>query len=96
MNERRVNLRTVALSTRARLETKVEERYGWALSKSHEEVRELKTKLDDEQYAHQLAKEALLFVAGEKTRTKGQCMRLCSELPHRNPCHETPAPGLPL
>ena len=36
MNERRMNLRTVSASTRARLETQVDERHSRALTQSHE------------------------------------------------------------
>ena len=59
MNERRVNLRTVTSSTRKRLEMKVEERHGLALSESHDEILDLKNTLEDERYEHLLAKEAV-------------------------------------
>jgi hypothetical protein len=68
MNERRMNLRTVSVSTRARLETQVDERHGRALTQSHEEVRELQKKLEEEQYAHLLAKEAVVLRAKNQKR----------------------------
>ena len=71
MNERRVNLRTVTSSTRKRLEMKVEERHGWALSESHGEILDLKSTLEDERYEHLLAKEALaLRVKKQKAKDK--------------------------
>jgi hypothetical protein len=68
MNERRMNLRTVSASTRARLETQVDERHGRALTQSQEEVRELQTKLEEERYAHLLAKEAVVLRAKNQKR----------------------------
>ena len=61
MNERRVNLRTMSSSAKERLENKVEERHGWALTKKQEQLREVKSQLEDERYEHGLEKEGLLM-----------------------------------
>ena len=74
MNERRVNLRTVTASTRARLETTVEERHGWALTQSHEKVQELRQELDDEKYAHLLRQEALSLRLSEQKQKGKECL----------------------
>jgi hypothetical protein len=57
-NARRVNLCTMSVRQLQRLETKVDERHGWALARSHEEVLalELEDKLEDQKYEHLLAK----------------------------------------
>jgi chromosome segregation ATPase len=50
---------------------KVEERHGWALSESHDEILDLKSTLEDERYEHLLAKEALaLRVKKQKAKDK--------------------------
>jgi hypothetical protein len=51
-----------------RLESKVEERHGWALARSHEEVRALEDKLDEHNYDHMLEKEALVLRAKQQKR----------------------------
>jgi hypothetical protein len=73
-NSRRVNLRTMSARQLQRLETKVDERHGWALARSQEEVRALKDTLDEHNYNydHLLEKEAFGGVAGETTKKKGQ------------------------
>jgi hypothetical protein len=65
-NKARVNLRTMSAGQLRRLEEKVEERQGWALTRSREEVRELAQKIDDLDYEHLLVKEAI------RLRTKTQ------------------------
>ncbi len=59
-NARRVNLRTMSARQLDRLETKVDERHGWALARSDEEARALEDKLDEHNYDHLLEKEALV------------------------------------
>jgi hypothetical protein len=59
MNERRLNLRTISVRTRARLEKKVDEQHGWALKQSDEEAFDLKAKLEDETYEHLLEREVV-------------------------------------
>ena len=68
-NARRVNLRTMSARQLDRLESKVDERHGWALARSHEEVRALEDKLGEHNYDHMLEKEALVL------RTKQQKKR---------------------
>jgi hypothetical protein len=51
-----------------RLETKVDERHGWALARSHEEVRALKDTLDEHNYDHLLEKEALVLRAKQQKK----------------------------
>jgi hypothetical protein len=62
-NKARVNLRTISAGQLQRLEEKVEERHGWALTRSREEVRELEDKIDDLDYEHLLEKEAIILRA---------------------------------
>jgi hypothetical protein len=58
-NKSRVNLRTMSAGQLRRLEEKVEDRQGWELTRSREEVRELTQKIDDLDFEHFLEKEAL-------------------------------------
>jgi hypothetical protein len=61
-------LRTMSARQLQRLETKVDERHGWALARSHEEVLALEDKLEDEQYDHLLVKQALVLRAKEQKK----------------------------
>ncbi len=75
-NKSRVNLRTMSAVQLNRLETKVEERNGWALTRSREEVLELKAKLEDTDYEHLLEKEAIMLQKkGVTLRAKNQRMK---------------------
>jgi hypothetical protein len=70
-NKSRMNLRTMSAGLLNRLETKVEERNDWALTRSREEVLELKEKLEDQDYEHLLEKEAVMLRAKkQKQRAK--------------------------
>ncbi len=70
-NSRRVNLRTMSARQLQRLETKVDERHGWALARSQEEVETLKDTLAEHNYDHLLEKEALVLRAKQqKKRTR--------------------------
>jgi hypothetical protein len=83
MNERRLNLRTVSASTRARLETQVDERHGRALMQSHEEVRELQAKLEEERYDHLLAKEAVVLRAKTQQRKDKEAITQAQDKQHK-------------
>ena len=65
-SEGRFNLRTMSARTKERLQMGVEERHGWTLRTSREEVKHLKEQLLDEQYSHLLDKEAV----GMRARTQ--------------------------
>ena len=67
-NARRVNLRTMSARQLQRLETKVDERHGWALARSHEEVLALEDKLEDQKYDHLLVKQAVVLRAKEQKK----------------------------
>ena len=73
-NERRVNLRTMSARQLQRLETKVDERHGWALARSEEEVRELKDTLDEHNYEHLLEKEALVLRAKQQKKKEKESL----------------------
>jgi archaellum component FlaC len=64
-----MNLRTITGETRARLEHSVEVRHGRALQKSQQEVQDLKTQLEEEEYILRLEKE------GVTLRAKNQRMK---------------------
>jgi hypothetical protein len=83
MNERRMNLRTVSASTRARLETQVDERHGRALTQSHEEVRELQKNLEEERYAHLLAKEAVVLRGKNQKRKDKEALTQAQDKQHK-------------
>ncbi len=59
----RLNLRTMSAGTKERLEMRVEERHGWALTTSRQEVERLQEQLLEEQYGHLLDKEAAVMRA---------------------------------
>ncbi len=58
-NKSRINLWTMSAGQLKRLEEKVDERHGWALAESQEEVREATRQLEEERYEHVLEKEGL-------------------------------------
>jgi hypothetical protein len=62
-NMARLNLRTMSARQLDRLQTKVEKRHGWALTRSREEVRELEQNKEDQDYEHLLEKEAIILRA---------------------------------
>ncbi len=68
-HEQRVNLRIVSARTRERLSKKVEEKHGFALQRSEEEVEKLKTQIEEVQYGAMLDKEAVIMRA-QKQRKK--------------------------
>jgi hypothetical protein len=55
LNAARLNLRRMSARQRERLEITVEEPHDWALSQSHEKVRELQQELKEEMYEHLLS-----------------------------------------
>jgi hypothetical protein len=55
-----------------RLEEKIDERHGWALAQTHEDLREATSLLEDERYEHGLEKEGLLM----RLRTQKQKEKL--------------------
>jgi hypothetical protein len=59
----RLNLRTMSAGTKERLEMRVEERHGWALTTSRQEVEHLKEQLLEEEHGHMLDKEAAVMRA---------------------------------
>jgi hypothetical protein len=74
-NEQRVNLRTVSARTRERLAKKVEEKHGFALQRSEEEVEKLMTQVEEVQYGAMLDKEAVVMRA-QKQRKKDKDLLL--------------------
>jgi len=68
-SEHRVNLRTMSARSKERLEMRVEERHGWALRTSREEVEVLKEQLLDQEYGHLLETEAAVM------RMRGQVQK---------------------
>ena len=70
-NSARLNLKTLSVRQRERLEKKVDESHGWELAGKHEEVRQLTAKLEEEEYEHLLQKEAqLLRVKNQRKKDK--------------------------
>jgi hypothetical protein len=67
-NARRVNLRTMSARQLQRLETKVDERHGWALARSHEEVQALEDKVEEQKDDHLLVKQAVVLRAKEQKK----------------------------
>jgi hypothetical protein len=61
LNSFRLNVRTMSERQRERLERMVDERHGFALMGSREEVRQLRVNLEEEEYQHLLEKEALIL-----------------------------------
>jgi hypothetical protein len=59
----RLNLRTMSAGTKERLEMRVDERHGWALTTSRQEVEHLKKQWLEEEYGHMLDKEAAVMRA---------------------------------
>jgi len=74
----RLNLRTMSASTKQRLEKRVEERHGWELSRCREEVKELTEQLEEEQYGHMLAKEAVVLRAKTQKKKDKEAFQLAS------------------
>jgi hypothetical protein len=64
-----LTLRTMTVRVREWIERRVDERHGWALKESHEEVNALKTQLEEEQYNFLLEKERLA-IRSKKQRCK--------------------------
>ena len=67
-NEQRLNLRTVSARTRERLAKKVEEKHGFALQRSEEEVEKMKKQIEVVQYGAMLDKEAVIMRAQKQKK----------------------------
>jgi hypothetical protein len=80
-NARRVNLRTMSARQLQRLEAKTDERHGWALARSNEEVLALEDKLEDEKNDHLLAKQAFVLRAKEQ-KAKDKALLTGAEVKH--------------
>ncbi len=68
-NEKHLNLRTVTSGTRERLQKKADERHGWALQESREQVDKLTRQIGDKKYTAMLEKKAVVMRA-QRQRNK--------------------------